>query len=70
MKLRISQVGTFKGVVKNGIDSGTLIDLIVRFGSAPDFFEARGFGFPNMFYCHRISRREVVGVLLNSYDFA
>lgn len=69
MKLTISQKGILKGVIKNGLDSGTLIDLIVRFDSAPDFFEKRDFGFPNTFYYHRISRREVVGVLINTYDY-
>ena len=58
--LTIGQSAELKGFIKNGLDSSTLIDLIVRFDSAKDFFEKSGFGFSNIFYCHRISRKEVV----------
>ena len=63
-------MATFKGFIKNGLDSSTMINLIVCFDSKFDEFRKRGFAFPpNLFYYHEISRSEVIGVLINEYNF-
>lgn len=67
--ITIGQFAELKGFVKNGLDSSTLVDLIIRFDSAKDFFEKRGFSFPNIFYYHRISRKEVIGILINKFKY-
>lgn len=63
-------MANFKGFIKNGLDSSTLINLIVCFDSKFDEFRNRGFTFPpNLFYYHEISWSEVIGVLINEYKF-
>lgn len=65
-----SGIATFKGFIKNGLDSSTLINLIVCFDSKFDEFRNRGFTFPpNLFYYHEISKTEVIGVLMYKHNF-
>ncbi len=61
--------GVLKGFVKNGLDSSTIINMI---STDPNFlYFKRGFPFPpNLFYFHEFSWPEVVGVLINKYDFS
>lgn len=59
-----------KGFVKNGLDSSTLINLIVVFDSEKKDFTERGFTFPpHLFFYHHVSRSEVIGVLINKHNF-
>ncbi len=59
-----------KGFVKNGLDSSTLINLIVVFDSKKDELKQRGFTFPpHTFFCHKVSRAEVIGILINRHNF-
>ena len=61
---------TLKGFVKNGLDSSTLINLIVAFDSKTNELNQRGFAFPpHTFFYHKISRSEVIGVLINKHNF-
>ena len=61
---------TFKGFVKNGLDSSTIINLISAFDGKFDEFRKNGFTFPpNLFFYHEISRTEVIGVLINRHKF-
>lgn len=65
-----SGMATFKGFIKSGLDSSTLINLIIVFDGKSESFKQRGFTSPpNLFYCHEISRSEVIGVLINEYGF-
>ncbi|MDI6738419.1 MAG: hypothetical protein QME12_07985 [Nanoarchaeota archaeon] len=67
----IQSMGELKGFVKNGIDSSTLINLIVVFHAEFDEFRARGFTFPpNLFHYHEASYSEVIGVLINKHGFS
>lgn len=66
----ISGLATLKGFVKNGLDSSTLINLIVVFDSETNELSQRGFTFPpNTFFYHQISRSEVIDVLINKHNF-
>lgn len=59
-----------KGFVKNGLDSSTLINLIVVFDSEISELGQRGFTFPpHLFFYHQISKPEVIGVLINKHNF-
>ena len=59
-----------KGFIKNGLDSSTLINLIVVFDSKTNELSQRGFTFPpHTFFYHKISRAEVIGVLINKHNF-
>src|SRR3989338_10133243 len=65
-----SMAATFKGFVKNGLDSSTIINLISAFDGKFDEFRKNGFTFPpNLFFYHEISRTEVIGVLINKHKF-
>ncbi len=62
---------TFKGFVKNGLDSSVLINLVVGSDSSFKRFEEEGFTFPpNVFYFHEVSIPEVLGVLRNRFNFS
>ncbi len=64
----LSGMAQFKGFVKNGFDSSTIINLITVFDSNYDEFRKRGFTFPpNLFYYHEISIPESIGVLINKH---
>ncbi len=66
----VSGTAKLKGFVKNGLDSSTLINLIVVFDSEADELKQRGFTFPpHTFYYHKISKSEVIGVLINKHNF-
>jgi len=66
----LSGMATFKGFIKNGLDSSVMINLIVCFDSKFDEFRKRDFTFPpNLFYFHKVSHPEVVGVLINTFNF-
>ncbi len=59
-----------KGFVKNGLDSSMLINLIVVFDAKTDELSQRGFTFPpHTFFCHKVSRAEIIGVLINKHNF-
>lgn len=65
-----STAATFKGFVKNGLDSSTIINLISAFDGKFEEFRKNGFTFPpNLFFYHEISRSEVIGVLINKHKF-
>lgn len=67
----IQSMGELKGFVKNGLDSSTLINLIVVFHAEFYEFRARGFTFPpNLFHYHTVSYSEVIGVLINKHGFS
>ena len=64
----LSGMAQFKGFVKNGFDSSTIINLITVFDSNYDEFKKRGFEFPpNLFYFHEISVPETIGILINKH---
>ena len=66
----LSGVATLKGFVLNGLDSSTLINLIIVFDSEFEEFKQRGFTFPpHLFFYHKISRAEVIGVIINKHNF-
>ena len=66
----LSGMATFKGFIKNGFDSSVMINLVVCFDSKFDEFRKRDFTFPqNLFYFHEISHPEVIGVLINTFNF-
>ena len=66
----LSGIAKFKGFVKNGLDSSTLIKIIVVFDSDFSEFKRRGFAFPpNLFYYHEISWPETIGILINKHKF-
>ncbi len=59
-----------KGFIKNGLDSSTLINLIVVFDSKTNELSQRGFTFPpHTFFYHKVSKAEVIGVLINKHNF-
>ncbi|PIZ50412.1 hypothetical protein COY27_07220 [Candidatus Woesearchaeota archaeon CG_4_10_14_0_2_um_filter_33_13] len=63
-------MATLKGFVMNGLDSSTLINLIVVFDSKTNELSQRGFTFPpHTFFYHKISQSEVIGVLINKHNF-
>lgn len=63
-------ITTLKGFIKNGLDSSTLINLIVAFDGKFEVFKKQGFTFPpHLFFYHEISRPEVIGVLINKHRF-
>ncbi len=66
----LSGTAKLKGFVKNGLDSSTLINLIVVFDSKADELKQRGFTFPPHTFCyHKVSKSEVIGVLINKHKF-
>lgn len=59
-----------KGFIKNGLDSSTLINLIVVFDSKTNELSRRGFTFPpHTFFYHKVSGSEVIGVIINKHNF-
>ncbi len=59
-----------KGFIKNGLDSSTLINLIVVFDSKTNELSQRGFTFPpHTFFYHKVSKSEVIGVIINKHNF-
>ncbi len=63
-------IATLKGFIKNGLDSSTIINLIVAFDGKFEVFKKQGFTFPpHLFFYHEISRIEVIGVLINKHRF-
>jgi len=67
----ISGTAKLKGFVRNGLDSSTMINLIVVYDSEFQEYSKRGFSFPpDLFYYHEISWSEVIGVLMNEHKFA
>ena len=59
-----------KGFIKNGLDTSTIINVIVSFDSEFEEFRKRGFTFPpNLFFYHDISWPETIGVLINEHKF-
>ncbi|MDP3765991.1 MAG: hypothetical protein Q8R04_05755 [Nanoarchaeota archaeon] len=63
-------MATFKGFITNGLDSSTLINLIVVFDSKFEEYKKRGFTFPpNLFCYHEVSVPEVIGILINKHGF-
>lgn len=66
----LSGMATLKGFVKNGLDSSTIINLMVVFDSEADELKQRGFTFPpHTFLYHKVSKSEVIGVLINKHNF-
>ncbi len=66
----MSGMAKLKGFVKNGLDSSTLINLIVVFDSESNELKQRGFTFPpHTFFYHKVSRSEIIGVLINKHNF-
>lgn len=56
-------------VVKNGLDTNRLVNLIVRFKSSQNF-KIAGFQFPpDLFYIHKVSFGEAVGILINKFNY-
>lgn len=65
----IGGMAELKGFVKNGLDSSTLINLVVVFDSEANDLKQRGFIFPpHTFYYHKVSKAEVIGVLINKHN--
>ncbi len=62
---------TFKGsFIKNGLDSSRLINIIVT-SDSPEDYKMSGYPCPpNLFYIHKISISETVGILINKYNLA
>jgi len=59
-----------KGFIKNGLDTSTIINIIVNFDSEFLEFQQRGFTFPpNLFFYHEVSWPETIGVLINEHKF-
>ena len=59
-----------KGFIKNGLDTSTIINIIVNFDSEFLEFQQRGFTFPpNLFFYHEISWSETIGVLIHEHKF-
>ncbi len=66
----LSGMVKLKGFIKNGLDSSTLINLIVVFDSKTNELSERGFTFPpHTFFYHKVSRSEVIGVIINKHNF-
>lgn len=67
----LSGSASFKGFVKHGLDSSTLINLVVVFDADFEEFKKRGFSFPpDLFYFHALSKPETIGVLINKHKFS
>lgn len=67
----MSSMVKLKGFIKNGLDSSTIINVIVSFDSEFEDFRKRGFTFPpNLFFYHEISWPETIGVLINEHKFS
>ncbi len=67
---RMSGMAKLKGFIKNGLDTSTIINIIVSFDSEFKEFRERGFTFPpNLFFYHEISWPETIGVLINEHKF-
>jgi len=63
-------MATFKGFIKNGLDSSTMINIIAVFDSEFEEFKNLGYEFPpNLFFYHDISWTETIGVLINEHNF-
>jgi len=66
----LSGMVKLRGFIKNGLDSSTIISIIVNFDSEFEEFRLRGFTFPpNLFFYHEISWSETIGVLINEHKF-
>ena len=66
----MSGMAKLKGFIKNGLDTSTIINVIVSFDSEFKEFRERGFTFPpNLFFYHEISWPETIGVLINKHKF-
>ncbi len=66
----LSSMVKLKGFIKNGLDTSTIINIIVNFDSEFLEFQQRGFTFPpNLFFYHEISWSETIGVLINHHKF-
>jgi predicted nucleic acid-binding protein len=60
--------GVIKGIVKNGLDSSILINLIACHNV--DEFKKREFPFqPNLVYIQEVSRTETIGVLIHKFKY-
>lgn len=59
----------FKGkFIKNGLDSSRFINLILAFDS-PENYKMKGYPCPpNLFYIHKLSISEAIGVIINKYQ--
>ncbi len=67
----ISAMVKLKGFIKNGLDTSTIINIIINFDSEFLEFQQRGFTFPpNLFFYHEISWSETIGVLINEHKFS
>lgn len=56
---------TLKDVIKVGLDSGVIYDIITELESK-EFFKSKGYQFPkHLLYYHEASFNEVVGLLIN-----
>lgn len=66
----MSGMATLKGFIKNGLDTSTIINVIVSFDSEFEEFQKKGFTFPpNLFFYHEVSWPETIGVLINEHKF-
>ena len=66
----MSGMAKLKGFIKNGLDTSTIINVIVSFDSEFKEFRERGFTFPpHLFFYHEISWPETIGVLINNHKF-
>ncbi|MBI4453909.1 hypothetical protein HY636_04670 [Candidatus Woesearchaeota archaeon] len=66
----MSGMAKLKGFIKNGLDTSTIINVIVGFDSEFEEFRQRGFTFPpNLFFYHEVSWSETIGVLINEHKF-
>ena len=66
----MSGMATLKGFIKNGLDTSTVINVIVSFDSEFEEFQKKGFTFPpNLFFYHEVSWPETIGVLINHHKF-
>src|SRR3989338_9440358 len=67
---RVSGMAKLKGFIKNGLDTSTIINIIVSFDSEFGEFQKKGFSFPpNLFFYHEVSWSETIGVLINHHKF-
>ena len=65
-----SSMNQLKNFVKNGLDSSTIINIIVSFDSNFEEFQRKGFTFPfHRFFYHEVSWSETVGILINHHKF-
>jgi len=55
-------------IIKNGLDTSRLVNLITVF-SSPDYFKMAGYPFPpHLFFVSDISFNETVGILINKFN--